>query len=125
MAVNPYAYATGQVEVDDFSWAGPETVKRIFGVDPTFHGIKLGEVIFAADLFASGYFYLFLDQVKIRHFLSNGMFHLDPGVHFHKKEIPVFVHKELNGTCSFISDSFGTFDSSRSHFLPQFIRDER
>src|SRR5690554_146417 len=125
VAINPNPYPTGKVEVDDFAWTGPEAVKRVFCIDPAFHGVQLGEIIFAADFLTSRYFDLLLDQVKIRYFLCDWMFHLYPGVHFHEKEIPLFVHEELNGTCAFITDSLGAFDGCGSHFLPQFICDKR
>src|SRR5690606_2052790 len=117
MAINPYADTARKVEVNNLPWAWSKPVQRIFGIDPTFHGVELGEIIFPTDFFSCRYLDLFLDQVKIRHFFRDGMLYLNPGIHLHKVEVPVLVHEEFNGTRALIADGFGAFNGGRTHLF--------
>src|SRR5690606_39119360 len=105
--------------------AWSEAVQWIFGIDTALHRVKLGEVVSPADFFSRSDFDLFFDQIKISHFLSDRMFYLNSGIHFHKVEVPMLIHQKFDGASTFIAYCFRAFNGRSAHFFAKFISNER
>jgi len=68
---------------------------------------------------------LFFDQVEAQHFFSYGMFDLESGVHFEEIEVAVFVHEKFDRSRPDVTDCPGRRRRGLSHFLSQFVGQER
>jgi hypothetical protein len=68
---------------------------------------------------------LLLHQIAPVHFLRDRVFHLNPGVHFHEVEIPVFIDKVFHGSSVLVADRFGKLHRTLTHSLPEFFIHER
>ncbi len=107
--------AAGLMEDADTPGGRPEIIVGVFRVDPAFDGMSLGLVVKAADAIPRSYFYLFFYQIEVDHFFRYAMFHLDTGVHFHEKEVAVFVDQEFYRADAFVVDGGGGLDSGVAH----------
>ena len=91
MAIDAHAAAPGRIIHFDPARAGTEIVEGIFCIDPAFDGVsaKLNVALGDAQRFAHGNHDLLLHQIDAGDFLGDGMFHLNPFVHFQEIKVPV------------------------------------
>jgi hypothetical protein len=54
---------------------------------------------------------LFTDDIDTGNALRHGMFNLQAGIHFHKKEIFIGIHQELDGAGILVADGLSRLDS--------------
>src|SRR5690606_15509775 len=57
--------------------------------------------------------------------LSDRMFYLNSGIHFHKVEVPMLIHQKFDGASTFIAYCFRAFNGRSAHFFAKFISNER
>src|SRR5690606_34684521 len=117
VAVDADTMSTRHVNIRNFSRRRSESVSRIFCIDPTLHGIHFRIIVCTRNRYAGSNFYLFLDQIIVSYFFSNWVFHLDTGTHLHEVELTMLVEEKLDGSGSFVINSFGTFYSSLTNLF--------
>ena len=110
----------------DHSRRRHEIVLRILSTDTTFDGMStLSDVLLAVVQFLSvSDEDLLLHQVDAHDFLSDGMFHLQTGVHLQEIELMVLIHEELDGSCTFIPYGTGGCHGFGTHLHTQVIIDK-
>ena len=93
MSVDAYSIAARHMDIGDLSRTRHKIFRRIFGVDPAFDGVsgEMDVILCHRQPLASRDLDLFFDQIQPCHHLRNRVLHLDPGVHFHKIEIFIFI----------------------------------
>src|SRR5690625_2998550 len=75
--------------------------------------IYTGDFVRTQILISMGYEQdLRTDDIYTGDFLSDGMFYLDPGIHFDKINILFPVHQKLDRTCIDIIDMLGDLERS-------------
>ena len=96
---------------------------RILRVDPALNGMALDLylVLSHRQRLPGRDPDLLYDQIQPRNHLSNRMLNLNPGIHFHKIKILVFVQQKLYGPRVFISHCPGSLNRCLSHLLPQLV----
>src|SRR5690606_25246994 len=119
MGIHPDALTLGTVKPGDLTRRWTKIVVRIFRINAAFDGMHDRYQVFSGDFFSHGYLDLFLDQIVVYDFFGHGVFHLDPGIHFHKIEIPVFVHQKFDGPHALVIDVFSRLDRWFTHFIPR------
>ena len=63
---------------------------------------------------------LLLYQVKTCYALGNRMLNLQPGIHFQKVKVQLFIHQKLHRSCVAVPASLCNIDGSFAHFFPDF-----
>ena len=93
MGVDAYSIAARHMDIGDLSRTRHKILRRIFGIDPAFDGVsgEMDVILCHRQPLASRDLDLFFDQIQPCHHLRNWVLHLDPGVHFHKIEIFIFI----------------------------------
>jgi hypothetical protein len=102
MAIDAYAMAAWLMQRRDTTWRWTKIIVWILCVDAALDRMHLRNIIFTRDLLAHCDLYLFFYKVEVDHFFCYTMFNLYTRVHFHKIEIPVFVHEEFHRAHAFI-----------------------
>ena len=76
------------------SWRWQEVILGVFGIDATFQGMSpQGNILlFISQTLSRGYAHLLFDKVNTGHHFCYRMLHLNPGVHFHKVEVPFCIN---------------------------------
>ena len=92
MRVEAHAMASRSMIYVDCAGARSEVFIRVFCVDPTLDGVHFGIMVLSADVFTGSQLDLFFNQVITHDLFRNRMLYLNPGVHFHKIEIPLGIH---------------------------------
>ena len=98
-----------------------EAVGWIFGVEPDFDGVavQFNFVLSQRQRQAFGNRQLPGHQILPGDQFGNRVFYLQARVHFQEVEVTVFVHKELDGTRSFVVAGQGSFYSGFAHGGPE------
>jgi len=123
VGVDADAAATRGVEEIDLAWARAEVVVGVFRVDAALDGVvtRSGVAHMPTHGFAGSDADLLFDEVTAVDFLSDGMLHLDAGVHLHEVEISVIVDKILDRAAVFVTNLFGQLDGSFRHALSKLL----
>src|SRR5690606_37284387 len=66
---------------------------------------------------------LFFDKINSSDHLGNGMFHLEPGIHFQKIEIKLLVNNELDRSNTRVLTGFYESECTLTHLFPNLRRE--
>ena len=111
----------------DVARAGLEIFLWILGVDSALNGMtaRLGLNDIATQMLTSSDLDLLLHEIASVDLFGDGVLHLDAGVHFHEVEIPVIVHKILDGAGVCVADALAEVDRCIAHFFAKLGRHQR
>ena len=124
MSIDPDTLAAWCVPELDFSRAGGEVVVGVLGVDPAFDRVatRISIEHVMGQGFAGSDADLFLDELAAHDFLGNRVFHLDPGIHFHKIEIlGLVIDQVFDSAGILVADRGDQLDGCCCHLFAQLV----
>ena len=119
MRINSYAKSSRSKISVNFSRARHKVMIRILSINTALNCMSPQQyiVLSVTKLLTRSYEYLFSYNINLRNHFSNTMFNLTPCIHLHKIPFAVVVKKKFAGSCTFISDSLSSTNSSSTHFF--------
>ena len=104
-----------------------EVAEGVFCIDATLNGptVALHIGLGNRQFFAIGHTDHHLNQVDAGNGFSDGVLHLQAGVHFEEVEALVFAHHKLHRTSRLVFDSFGQGHGLFTHGFACGIANER
>ena len=127
VGIEPHAEATGGDQLVNSARAGPEVGSRVFGIDPAFNCVAVGNdiVLRQRELLTGGDADLGFDEVDAGDHLGDRVLDLDAGIDLNEIKVVVLIDDELDRTGGVVAGRLGQADRGGRHRLAGLLRQSR